>query len=287
MATRYVNVDRRTPMLLPVDMREWVPEDDMVHFVIAAVEQRDLRLAEVNLRGSGSEQYPPSMMTALLIYCYAHGIFSSRKIERATYRDIAVRYLSGDTHPDHDTIATFRRRNGELFAQCFVEVLEMAEQIRVLKVGTVSIDGTKMGANASKYKSLSYERCEELLPRLEQQVQELVKQAEEVDSTESDAGDRLPEELARHEKLKEKLGKAKAAAEQSAYEVPLCGIEARNKRKQTVEPVFGIIKEVLGFRRFHLRGISKVDTEWHLVCLSYNFKRLFNLIANNAAIKTA
>ncbi len=75
MATRYVNVDRRTPMLLPVDMREWVPEDDMVHFVIAAVEQMDLRLAEVNVRGSGSEQYPTLMMTALLIYCYAHGIF--------------------------------------------------------------------------------------------------------------------------------------------------------------------------------------------------------------------
>ncbi len=138
MATRYVNVDRRTPMLLPVDMREWVPEDDMVHFVIAAVEQMDLRLAEVNLRGSGSEQYPPSMMTALLIYCYAHGIFSSRKIERASYRDIAVRYLSGDTHPDHDTIASFRRRNGELFAQCFVEVLEMAGQIGVLKMGKAS-----------------------------------------------------------------------------------------------------------------------------------------------------
>ena len=225
-------------MLLPVDLREWVPEDDMVHFVIAAVEQMDLRLAEVNLRGSGSEQYPPSMMTALLIYCYAHGIFSSRKIERASYRDIAVRYLSGDTHPDHDTIASFRRRNGELFAQCFVEVLEMAGQIGVLKVGTVSIDGTKLAANASKHKSVSYERCEELLPLLEQRVAELVEQAEQVDSTESDAGDRLPKELVRHEKLKEKLGKAKAvlekrardkaAAQQPAYEAK---VEARNKRQ--------------------------------------------------------
>ena len=104
MARRFVNVDRDTPMLFPPDMRDWVRKDDMVHFVIEAVEQMDLRVARVNERGSGSEQYPPSMMTALLIYCYAHGIFSSRKIETASYRDVAVRYLTGDTHPDHDTI---------------------------------------------------------------------------------------------------------------------------------------------------------------------------------------
>ena len=213
-------------MLLPPDMRDWVPQDDMVHFVIAAVEQMDLRMAEVNLRGSGSEQYPPSMMTALLIYCYAHGIFSSRKIERATYRDVAVRYLSGDTHPDHDTIATFRKRNRRLFEQCFVEVLVLAQQIGVLQVGTVSIDGTKMAANASKYKSVSYERIEQLLPLLEQEVQRLSKEAEEVDRSESDQGQRLPRELTHHEKLKEKLQKAKA--EQPAYEAK---VEARNKRK--------------------------------------------------------
>ena len=213
-------------MLLPPDMRDWVPQDDMVHFVIAAVEQMDLRMAEVNLRDSGSEQYPPSMMTALLIYCYAHGIFSSRKIERATYRDVAVRYLSGDTHPDHDTIATFRKRNRRLFEQCFVEVLVLAQQIGVLQVGTVSIDGTKMAANASKYKSVSYERIEQLLPLLEQEVQRLSKEAEEVDRSESDQGQRLPRELTHHEKLKEKLQKAKA--EQPAYEAK---VEARNKRK--------------------------------------------------------
>ena len=209
MATRYVNVDRRTPMLLPPDMRDWVPQDDMVHFVIAAVEQMDLRMAEVNLRGSGSEQYPPSMMTALLIYCYAHGIFSSRKIERATYRDVAVRYLSGDTHPDHDTIATFRKRNRRLFEQCFVEVLVLAQQIGVLQVGTVSIDGTKLAANASKYKSVSYERMEQLLPLLEQEVQRLTREAEEVDRSECEQGDRLPQELTHHEKLKQKPAKGK------------------------------------------------------------------------------
>ena len=190
-------------MLLPVDMRDWVPQDDRVHFVIAAVQQMDLSMAEVNLRGSGSEQYPPSMMTALLIYCYAHGIFSSRKIERATYRDVAVRYLSGDTHPDHDTIASFRKSNRQLFEQCFVEVLALARQVGVLKVGRVSIDGTKMAANASKYKSVSYERIEQLLPLLEQEVQRLSKEAEEVDRRESDQGQRLLRELTHHEKLNE------------------------------------------------------------------------------------
>ena len=149
-------------MLLPVDVREWVPDDDIVHFVIGAVEEIDLRGAQINERGTGSAQYAPAMMTALLIYCYAHGIFTSGKIERASYRDVAVRYLSGDTQPDHDTIATFRRRNRGLFEQCFVQVLEMASEAGVLQVGTVSIDGTKVGANANKYKSVSYERCEEL-----------------------------------------------------------------------------------------------------------------------------
>ena len=113
MASRFVNVDRETPMLLPVDLREWVPEDDLVHFVIEAIDTMKLPAMRINRRGSGSEQYPPRMMLGLLIYCYALGLFSSRRIERATYRDIAVRYLTADTHPDHDTICTFRRENGE------------------------------------------------------------------------------------------------------------------------------------------------------------------------------
>ena len=119
MAERFVEVDRNTPMLLPADLRDWVPEDDLVHFVIEAVKTLPTGEFVVNDRGSGYAQYPPSMMLALLIYCYANGIFSSRRIERATYRDLGVRFLSGDTHLDHDTICSFRRQNEKLIAKFF------------------------------------------------------------------------------------------------------------------------------------------------------------------------
>ena len=103
MANRFKNIDRNTPMLLPPDLREWVGEDDLVHFVIAALERLPLSAFAVNHKGCGDEQFPPQMMLALLIYCYANGIFGSRHIERATYRDVSVRYLcGGEHHPDHD-----------------------------------------------------------------------------------------------------------------------------------------------------------------------------------------
>lgn len=132
---RMVNVDRATPMLLPPDLREWVAEDDMVHLVIESVDGMTLSALKVNRRGTGSEQYPPKMMLALLIYCYANGIFSSRRIERATRRDVSVRYLTANTHPDHDTICKFRRENFETISQAFLEVLKLAKVMGVLKVG--------------------------------------------------------------------------------------------------------------------------------------------------------
>jgi transposase len=144
---------------LPVDLREWVPGDELVHFVVNAVETMNLSGLSVNSRGTGSKQYPPRMMLALLIYCYASGIFGSRRIERATYRDLAVRYLTADTHPDHDTICTFRRENGKGIAEAFLEVLKLGREMKLLKVGTISVDGTHIKANASKHKSLRYDRA--------------------------------------------------------------------------------------------------------------------------------
>ena len=191
-------------MLLPPDLREWVAEDDLVHFVIAAVERLPLCSFAVNHKGSGDEQYPPHLMLALLIYCYANGIFSSRRIERATYRDVAVRYLTADPHPDHDTICAFRRNNLEAIAQAFVEVLELARELQLLQVGVVSVDGTHLKANASRDKNLTYERAQQLRTQLRQEVNELLQRAEQADQKDEDP-QKLPQEIARREKLLEKM----------------------------------------------------------------------------------
>jgi transposase len=452
MATRLVNIDRETPMFLPPDLRDWIPTDHIAHFIIDAVE----RLAEckfhVNRRGSGSEQYPPRMMLALLIYCYVSGRFSSREIETASYTDVVIRYIcGGEHHPDHDTICTFRRKNKELFEEAFVEVLQMAKELHVLKkVGTVSVDGSKVLANASKHSAVSYDRALEQIELLHKEVEELMAKAEKADSTPLDDGFKLPDEIARREERikrleeaverikenyepqrqqkqkeyeqnqaererKKQQGKAPrgpkpkppaeepdgkmqvnftdpdskimkagngqhyeqaynaqaavetetmlivgervsdqpndkeqlvpsvqsvdqeifqidnvladsgfyseaavketesdegakvyVALDRQSHHVSVADLEKKEDppapsadattkekmqhrlqtkagkelyklRKQTVEPVFGIIKETMGFRRFSLRGYQKVQTEWSLVCLSYNLKRLFGL----------
>jgi len=449
MGIRFINIDRETPMLMPPDMRSWVPDDDLVHFVLAAVETIPLSAFSVNWRGTGSEQYPPQMLLALLIYCYANGIFGSRRIERATYRDVAVRYLTGNTHPDHDTLCTFRRKNFDAVSAAFLKILKLAQEMKLLKVGTISIDGTHIKANAAKFRSVTYGRACELEEQLRLEVADLMQQAEQADVSETEDGQKLPAEIAHREALRAKLSvarerlekraAARAAAEQAEYEQKLKDREKRPpsrrgqtpnppdptprndeqinltdedsrimrkskrseylqaynpqatvdaegsqlilsshvttcaadtgellpgvdgvpaflgqptavladtgyvdadvfdelkcrgvepyvppsrstgqqqrrydfrpaksrskktikdprlldmrakldtdagralyaKRKQTVEPVFGIIKQALGFRQFLLRGSDKVNGEWKLVCLAYNIRRLFNLL---------
>ena len=216
MSERLVNVDRDTPMLLPADLREWVPEDDLVHFVISAVETMKLPALTVNQRGSGSQQYPPRMMLALVIYCYANGVMSSRRIERATYRDLAVRYLTGDTHPDHDTICAFRRENAEAIKQAFLELLHLARQMGLLKVGTVSVDGTHIKASASKHKSLRYDRAGDLERKLRHDIEELLARAEKTDGEGAADEQKLPGEIARREALLEKMRWARAELEKRA-----------------------------------------------------------------------
>ena len=226
-------------MLLPPDLRDWVPEDDFVHFVIQAVEQMPFsaNAFDVNHRGTGSKQYQPRMMLALLVYCYAMGIFSSRRVERATYRDVAVRFLTGDTHPDHDTIAEFRRRNQRAFIEAFLHVLKLAREMGVLKVGTVSVDGTHLDANASKSKNVRYDRAVELEKQLRLDIEELVRKAEAADADETADGQTLPEELSRRERLLEKMreaqarlrarAEAQAAAEREAQMRKIAEYEAR------------------------------------------------------------
>ena len=216
MSERLVNVDRETPMLLPVDLRDWVPEDDMVHFVLEAIEAMPSTDFAVNRRGSGSPQYPPQMMAALLVYCYSQGVFSSRRIERATWHNIAVRYLTGDTHPDHDTICAFRRKNKKTIKKMFAHVLRLADEMGVVKIGTVSMDGTHIKANASKHKSVRYDRAAELEAKLEADIEELLRRAEEADQTEEKDGDRLPDEIGRREVLRKKMQEAQRRLEERA-----------------------------------------------------------------------
>ena len=444
MGAKFVNVDRDTALLLPPDMREWVPEDHLVHFILEAVEQLDLSQARVNERGTGSEQYPPSLLLALLVYSYASGVFSSRKIERSTHDSVAVRVLCADTHPDHDTLCTFRRQNAALLARAFAQVLELAARCGVLQVAgiTVAIDGTKLLANASKHAAVSYARAGETMRQLDLEVAELLAKAEQADATPLQDGLSVPAEVARRQERKAKLAQARAAMEARAYARALAeqaaaqpertgppppappaakeqinftdpdsaimkagsgahfeqsynaqaalevdsrlfvaarvtrapndkeqlpptfraiapviqsvkevlidsgfvseaavnaletkpdgqssgvrvlaavgrirhgrtvadleqradppapppeatfteklahrtatraGRQRYKLRQQTIEPAFGVVKEVLGFRRFSLRGLAKISLEWTLVTLAYNLKRLHTLGAD-------
>jgi len=245
MAHRFKNTDRTTPLLLPPDLRDWVAEDDLVHFVITAVERLPLSTFAVNHKGCGDEQYPPQTMLALLIYCYANGLFSSRRIERATYRDVAVRYLTADTHPDHDTICAFRRNNLDAIAVAFVDVLELARELKLLQLGTVSLDGTHIRASASKDQNVTYERAQQLRTQLKQDVAQLLHQAEAADHTDDDP-QKLPKEIARREKLLQKMdaacaqlearAQARATAERADYERKIAAREQREGSAKGSEP---------------------------------------------------
>ena len=148
---------------------------------------------QVNERGTGSAQYHPRMMLALLVYCYANGIFGSRRIERATYRDIGVRYVAANCHPDHDTICTFRRSNVEAVAEAFLQVLLLAKELQLLRVGTVSVDGTKVDANANTRNSLRYDRAGALREQLRGEIEGLLDQAEHADTDDAPDPQGLPE----------------------------------------------------------------------------------------------
>lgn len=452
---KFVNIDRDTPLLLPPDLRDWVPAGHLVHFVIDAIAVIDVSAAPVNERGTGSEQYPPGLLLGLLVYSYATGVFSSRQIERTTHENVAVRVLCADTHPDHDTLCTFRRKNGPLLQHAFAQVLELAARCGVLQVGriTVAIDGTKILANASKHSAVSYAHAGQTMQTLDLEIAALLAKAEQADATPLQDGLTIPAEVQRRQERKAQLARAemearayaRCQAEQAEHAAQLAaretaraagkkprgpepkapdptpspkdqvnftdaesrimktkdgfqqcynaqaGVETVSRlivgprvsqapndkkellanlaavqrhvtpatvlidsgfaseaavtaaerdatgltvlaalqrephgrtvtqlekhpdppapgdaapfaermrhrtatatgralyklRQQTVEPVFGILKDVLGFRRFSLRGLAKVSLEWDLVTLAYNVKRLHRL---GAALRMA
>ncbi len=442
--------NRNQPFLMPPSIQEWLPQRHLARFIVDTVEILDLNDIYKEYNKGGKEAYDPRSLLCLLFYGYSTGTFSSRKIEQATYDSIAFRYISANTHPDHDTIANFRKRFLPQISDLFVQILSIAQEAGLLKVGKVSLDGTKVKANASKHKALSYKHIKKLQTQLEAEVEALLKKAQEADNSQSDDGLNIPEEIERredrlqvikeakekiearaaqrydkeHKEYKEKMDKREAKekltgkktagkkpkapteeprdkdqvnlTDEESRIMPTSGggfeqcynaqasadhdsrlilhthvtqnandkqeiiptmkwyekhpefkpstalnadagyfsedniesciqnsitpyisfgkeqhnqpLEARFKeadplpddptevermkhrlqtiegkaiyaqRKSVIEPIFGIIKHIMGFRQFMLRGFKKVQGEWNLVCMAYNLKRLYTIM---------
>lgn len=216
MSHTFRQFDRDTLYLLPPSLNDWLPEGHLARFVVEVVEQLDLTSITAAYAGRGSKAHHPEMLLALLFYGYATGVFSSRKLERGTYDSVAFRYLAANDHPDHDTIATFRKRFLAELKPLFVQILLIAQQMGVFKLGTVSLDGTKIHANASKHRALSWQYACKLEQQLKAEVEALLRQAEAADQADLPDGLDIPEELARREERLAAIARAKAEIEHRA-----------------------------------------------------------------------
>jgi len=211
-------IDRDTGFLMPPSVDEWLPQRHLARFVVEVVEGLDLRAMTGSYRGSGEAPYHPQLLLGLIIYGYATGVFSSRKLERATYDSVALRFIAANEHPDHDTIAAFRRRFLPQIEALFVQVLEVAHEMGVLKLGTVALDGTKVHANASRHSALSYEHAGKIETQLQAEVADLMARAEAADRADVPDGMSIPEELARREQRLAAIARAKATMQARAKE---------------------------------------------------------------------
>lgn len=220
---RPYNLDQR--LLLPPDLREWLPADHLALFISDVVDELDLsaiRHAYDEADGRGQPPYHPAMMVKLLLYAYCVGRPSSRKIERATHEDVAFRVLVADQHPDHDSIAAFRQRHLDALGALFGQVLRLCQAAGLVSLGHVALDGTKLAANASKHKAMSYARMTDAERRLEREVRRMLEEAERVDAAEDAVfgrgrrGDEVPEALRQRESRLATIRAAKAALEQDA-----------------------------------------------------------------------
>ena len=213
-------IDRDTGFLLPPSVDEWLPERHLARFVVEVVAGLDLRSMTGSYRGSGEAPYHPELLLGLIIYGYASGVFSSRKLERATYDSVAFRFIAANQHPDHDTIAVFRRRFLAQIAPLFAQVLCVAREMGVLQLGTVALDGTKIHANASRHSALSYEHADRIEAQLQAEVADLLAKAEAADQADVPDGMSVPAELARREQRLAALARAKATIEARAKGAP-------------------------------------------------------------------
>src|SRR4030088_3051492 len=207
--SNFRTIERLTDFLLPPSVDEWLPEKHLARFVVEVIDGLDLRSMSGSYRGSGSASYHPKVLLGLLVYGYATGVFSSRKLERATYDSVAFRFIAANEHPDHDTIAAFRRRFLKQIETLFVQVLGVAREMGVLKMGTVALDGTKIHANASRHSALSYEHAGKIEAQLKAEVSDLLAKAEAADTTDIPDGMSIPEELALREERLRKLSEAR------------------------------------------------------------------------------
>ena len=225
MAYNFLPCDRNQVYLLPPSLTDWLPEDHLAWFVLDAVEQIDLSPFYTKYRtdGVGNSAFHPSMMATLLIYSYCTGERSSRKIEKHCQTDVAYKIVTANQSPDHSTISRFRKDNQSQLKKLFLEILRLCAEAGLVKLGTVSLDGTKVKTNAS----LSANRT---LNQTELMERKLL----------TDRGRRL-------------------------YKI----------RGQTVEPVFGQIKDVRGFDRFMRRGFEACRSEWSLICATHNLLKLW------------
>ena len=244
MQHRFKQTNRTQLYLLPPSIDEWLPQEHLARFIVQITDALDLSeiVKHYSNNTSGAKAYEPKLLLSLLFYGYATGTFSSRKIERATYDSVAFRYIAANTHPDHDTIAGFRKRFLPQLESLFVQILMIAKEMGLLKVGKVSLDGTKVKANASKHKALSYAHAVKLQKQLEAEVETLMKKAKEADSENENDGLSIPDEIARREDrisvIKEAKEKIEARAEQR-YEKEKAFYDEKMKKREEKEKLTG------------------------------------------------
>jgi len=240
MSNQFIPIERDQPFVIPV--QEWLEQDHLARFVVAIVDGLDVSALEASYGGGGSQPYPPKMMLALLFYGYATGIFSSRKLEQATYELIPVVYVTGNTHPDHNSINAFRKRFlGEL-GDLFTQILLRAYGLGVLRLGDVSLDGTKIHANASKHKALSWGYANRLEGQLRGEVDELLKKAGAAGDQEPVAGMKVGDEVALRQARLQQIGEAetelKARAE-ARYQLEKAAYDERQAQRREREQALG------------------------------------------------
>lgn len=214
----FIAVDRQTDYLFPPSVEDWLPENHLARFIVEVIERLDLSELTRQYAGRGSAAHHPAVLLGLLIYGYATGLPSSRKIERATYDSVAFRYIAANTHPDHDTLANFRRRFGSQLEQLFVQVLVLAREMGMLKLGKIAVDGSKVKANASKHSALSWGHLKKIEQQLQEEVRQLMALAESEDRKKVPDGMDVPQEIARRQERLAALDEAKRKLEERARE---------------------------------------------------------------------